>query len=217
MFSRTYRAVFILMVCVFAANIALSQDPAKAYKIDQYDPKTDDPVVFEQKTKTFLIILKNAKSTDIGYVNLYSTEPLADKMKALSDGIAPARLVFLQPGIRPRILKENIEFWIVPDGAEPPFPALCGLCDCPSIDIVGKNEFELADLLLSYEVKLSGSAEIKYSWKVIGGEIIKGQNTPSIQVRPDRITDVTATVDIGGLDPSCNCQVEVSQTTVRKP
>src|SRR3954462_4177967 len=101
MFSRTYRAVFILMVCVFAANIALSQDPAKAYKIDQYDPKTDDPVVFEQKTKTFLIILKNAKSTDIGYVNLYSTEPLADKMKALSDGIAPARLVFLQPGIRP--------------------------------------------------------------------------------------------------------------------
>ncbi|MCV4566453.1 hypothetical protein OFB72_28250, partial [Escherichia coli] len=58
-------------------------------------------------------------------------------------------------------------------------------------------------------------ANITYNWSVSAGTIESGQGTPSITVRTTRDmagSSVTATVEIGGLDPACNCPRTASET-----
>jgi hypothetical protein len=64
---------------------------------------------------------------------------------------------------------------------------------------------------------LSGGSQdqVTYNWSVSAGTIESGQGTPSINVTvPADMAggNITATVDIGGMDPSCNCTHTAQET-----
>ncbi|MBK9152733.1 MAG: hypothetical protein IPM25_00615 [Chloracidobacterium sp.] len=59
------------------------------------------------------------------------------------------------------------------------------------------------------------ASNLTYNWTVTAGTIESGQGTPSITVRTTRAmanTSVTATVDVGGQDPACDCPRTDSET-----
>ena len=66
----------------------------------------------------------------------------------------------------------------------------------------------------------SYSGNVTYSWTVSAGTIESGQGTPVISVRTTREmggSNVTATVEIGGTDPTCHCDVTKSETAPVQP
>jgi hypothetical protein len=70
---------------------------------------------------------------------------------------------------------------------------------------------------MTFTANLSGGDQnnITYNWSVSAGTIESGQGTPSITVRttPELAGgNVTATVNIGGTDPACNCTTSASET-----
>ena len=61
---------------------------------------------------------------------------------------------------------------------------------------------------MTFTANVSGGPDVTYNWTVSLGTIESGQGTPSIVVRTavaDAGQNVTATVNISGLDPACNC------------
>jgi len=71
---------------------------------------------------------------------------------------------------------------------------------------------------MTFVANVSGGSQdtaITYNWTVSAGTITSGQGTPSITVTaPDdpAITNVTATVTLGGFDPRCACPNEAHET-----
>jgi hypothetical protein len=60
----------------------------------------------------------------------------------------------------------------------------------------------------------NSSGDVTYHWTVSAGSISSGQGTPAITVDTTGLAgqNVTATVEIGGTDPSCNCTTTASET-----
>jgi len=68
---------------------------------------------------------------------------------------------------------------------------------------------------MTFTANKTGSGDFTYNWSVSAGTIESGQGTPSIVVRTTSAmagSNVTATVNVGGTDPTCNCQKEASDT-----
>jgi hypothetical protein len=70
---------------------------------------------------------------------------------------------------------------------------------------------------MTFTANVSGGSQqsVTYNWSVSSGTITSGQGTPSITVATDASMaggNVTATVDIGGTDPSCGCKTGESAT-----
>jgi hypothetical protein len=68
---------------------------------------------------------------------------------------------------------------------------------------------------MTFTANVSGGPSVTYNWTVSAGTIESGQGTPSIVVRTaigDAGSNVTATVEIGGLDPACNCPRSASES-----
>jgi len=90
------------------------------------------------------------------------------------------------------------------------------VCACPTLSVTGPSEVTAPGGTMTFTANLSGGNQdgITYTWSVSAGEIVEGQGTPSIrvQVPSDGVTNVTATVTIGGTDPECNCNKEASET-----
>ena len=66
----------------------------------------------------------------------------------------------------------------------------------------------------------SAASDSTYNWSVSAGTIESGQGTPIITVRTTSEmagSNVTATVDIGGSDPACNCIKQASETAPVQP
>lgn len=91
------------------------------------------------------------------------------------------------------------------------FPCDCCLipCVCPTLKISGANKPAKPGDNVIFSAFVSGDKKlITYKWRISGGEIIAGQNTSQIMVKmnSDTLADkITATVEIGGTDPSCSC------------
>ena len=90
-------------------------------------------------------------------------------------------------------------------------------CECPTISVTGPAGITNPGDTMTFTANVSGGsqASITYNWSVTGGTIESGQGTPSITVRTTREeanSNLTATVDIGGTDPSCNCTTTASET-----
>jgi hypothetical protein len=61
--------------------------------------------------------------------------------------------------------------------------------------------------------------QLTYTWTVTGGKIVEGQGTHTITVDSEGLQGktVTATVDVGGMDPACNRTASCSTVINRKP
>ena len=88
------------------------------------------------------------------------------------------------------------------------------VCTCPTITVSGPAGVTNPGESITFTAN-GGTADITYNWTVSAGTIESGQGTPSITVTttPDMAgSNVTATVTIGGTDPTCNCPTTASET-----
>jgi hypothetical protein len=71
---------------------------------------------------------------------------------------------------------------------------------------------------ITFSATMSGDANVTYNWSVSAGTISSGQGTSSITVNTDGLggQTVTATVELGGLDPSCSRTASCT-TGIRPP
>jgi hypothetical protein len=91
------------------------------------------------------------------------------------------------------------------------------VCACPTLSVTGPSEVTAPGGTMTFTANLSGGNQegITYSWSVSAGSIVEGQGTPSIRVQvpsDGSVTNVTATINIGGTQTACNCDTEASET-----
>ena len=96
---------------------------------------------------------------------------------------------------------------------EPPKP-------CPTVSVSCPSEVE-ADQPITFTASVSGDtggATTTFNWSVSAGTITSGQGTSTITVDTQGVAQsVTATVNIGGLDPSCNASASCTTGVRPKP
>ena len=102
----------------------------------------------------------------------------------------------------------------VSDGTAPPVTgtasvtvADCTGCKppCPTISVSCPNDVQQGSPI-TYTASVGGDMSVTYNWSVSAGTISSGQGTSSITVDTTGLggQSVTATVELGGLDPSCS-------------
>jgi hypothetical protein len=81
-------------------------------------------------------------------------------------------------------------------------------CTCPTLDVTGPSAAVAPGEVMTFTATVTGGSQatVTYDWSVTSGTIIEGQGTPAIRVQttPEMAgTNVTATVNIGGLCETC--------------
>jgi hypothetical protein len=88
-------------------------------------------------------------------------------------------------------------------------------CDCGTLDVTGPTGVTSPGDSITFTANVTGGATVTYDWTVSAGTIESGQGTPTITVSttPEMAnSNVTATVNLGGTDPACNCKTTDSET-----
>ena len=73
---------------------------------------------------------------------------------------------------------------------------------CPTVNVSCPDTADPGPITFTANVS-GGPGTQTYSWSVSAGTITSGQNTSSITVNASAGQTITATVDLGGLDPNC--------------
>ncbi|MGH9930714.1 MAG: PKD domain-containing protein, partial [Pyrinomonadaceae bacterium] len=76
---------------------------------------------------------------------------------------------------------------------------------CPTVSVSCPSDVDLG-APITFSASVNGDASVTYNWSVSAGTISGGQGTSSITVDTTGLggQTVTATVELGGLDPSCS-------------
>ncbi len=87
---------------------------------------------------------------------------------------------------------------------------------CPTVSVTCPSDVDQGGAL-TFNASVSPSGNVTYNWSVSAGTIASGQGTSSITVETGNLggQSVTATVEVGGLDPACT--KTASCTTAVKP
>ena len=90
-------------------------------------------------------------------------------------------------------------------------------CSCPSLTVNGPSGLTNPGEPMTFVANVSGGSggDVTYNWSVSAGTIQSGQGTSSIIVDTTglaRGSNVTATVDIGGVPTDCGCPTTASDT-----
>lgn len=88
-------------------------------------------------------------------------------------------------------------------------------CNCGTLSVSGPAGTTNPGSSMTFTATATGSGDYTYNWTVSAGSITSGQGTPSITVATTSEmagSNVTATVNLGGTKPGCNCQTEASET-----
>ncbi len=95
-----------------------------------------------------------------------------------------------------------------PDCAKPP---------CPTVSVSCPDSVEQGSPI-TFTANFSGSTSVTYNWSVSAGTISAGQGTSSITVDTANLggQTVTATAELGGLDPTCTRTASCS-TAIKTP
>lgn len=115
------RAIFMMLFAFTITSFAQTAETAKAYKFDEFGEAKDS--VVEQKTKDYAAkITEIPKST--GYIFTYGEEKKIVKLeekirKVLRKDFDASRFIFVTTTNRK---EQKIEYWVIPEGAEPPQP-----------------------------------------------------------------------------------------------
>lgn len=102
---------------------------------------------------------------------------------------------------------QTIKVEACPNCVEPP------RCNCSTLSVNGPSGITKPGETMTFTAVVSG--DVTYNWSVSAGTIESGQGTPSITVRvpaENAPSNITATVDIGGTSPGCNCPTNASET-----
>ena len=87
-------------------------------------------------------------------------------------------------------------------------PAQSSNTECPTVMVDCPTQLIRPDEPFTVSARINGADPnlgLNYQWSVVGGTIISGQGTPSITVKSSRpdCQALTATVEVSGLNPSC--------------
>jgi hypothetical protein len=97
--------------------------------------------------------------------------------------------------------------------------AVCTGCvpPCPTVSVSCPSDVDQGSPI-TYTASVSGDMNVTYNWSVSAGTISGGQGTSSITVDTANLggQTVTATVELGGLDPSCSRTASCT-TGIRAP
>jgi hypothetical protein len=97
--------------------------------------------------------------------------------------------------------------------------AVCTECvpPCPTVSVSCPSDVDQGSPI-TYTASVSGDMNVTYNWSVSAGTISGGQGTSSITVDTTGLggQTVTATVELGGLDPSCSRTASCS-TSIKAP
>ncbi len=87
-------------------------------------------------------------------------------------------------------------------------------CDCASLSVDGPSDVTAPGTPMTFTAILSKGDSVTYNWSVSAGRITSGQGTSSIMVDTTGLagSNVTATVELGGLEAGCNCPSTASDT-----
>jgi hypothetical protein len=88
-------------------------------------------------------------------------------------------------------------------------------CTCPTGSISGPAGVTAPGETMTFTANISGGPDVTYNWSTDRGTIESGQGTPSIVVRTsaaDAGQTVNVTLDLGGTDPSCQCQTRYTES-----
>ena len=87
-------------------------------------------------------------------------------------------------------------------------------CNCPTLTITGPAGVTNPGSPMTFTAN-GGSSDLTYTWEVSAGTIESGQGTPSITVNTTEDmagSNVTATLNVTGTDPECNCDTTKTET-----
>src|SRR4030095_14077771 len=100
----------------------------------------------------------------------------------------------------------------------------CGNCHelapqpCPMIEVSCPEELDRRKPFV-FSASINPNPDLSYNWKLNAGKIIKGQSTREIEVDPNinatGFERITATVEVGGFDPSCTGTSASCSTRIR--
>jgi hypothetical protein len=90
---------------------------------------------------------------------------------------------------------------------------------CPAITVSCPSELGNGKPLTLTASIIGGEpgAVLTYKWTVYGGNIIQGQGTPTIRLKPDGGTSYTGALEVGGLNPSCSSKASCSLVILPPP
>jgi hypothetical protein len=95
---------------------------------------------------------------------------------------------------------------------------ICGLC--PTVVVSCQDEVEDGGLAsFTANVPMGTPAPpLTFTWTVTGGKIVERQGTDSIKVDSKGLQakSITATIEVGGVDPSCNRSASCTTAIIRK-
>jgi hypothetical protein len=98
--------------------------------------------------------------------------------------------------------------------------AACTNCvpPCPTVSVSCPSSVDPGSAI-TFSSSLSSSANVTYNWSVSAGTISSGQGTSSITVDTAGLggQTVTATVEVGGLDPACSRTASCSTQVTTPP
>ncbi len=79
------------------------------------------------------------------------------------------------------------------------------LDECPVIK-VENSSIKWCSKQLTFTTRVTGNdpaSKLTYKWSVANGKVTEGQSTDTIKVNADEKGDVSVTVEVGGIDESC--------------
>ena len=198
--------IAVLAVCIFA------QDKPKAKLFHQFS--YPDEKVVETSLNGFFERLKSDPASQ-GYILTSGNPNRVDR----NVGIFEKHIKLRKFDTQRVVIRENpnkkcafTQFWIVPEGAEPPtfekqsFADNSG-CKCPAVSVSGPAAASGPGENMVFFASVSGIDRgiVSFKWLVNRGKIIEGQGTDRVTVSTEGLESgpVNASVTIVGTCPDC--------------
>jgi len=204
--------IFFLSIFLYAFSLAIVAQEEKPRVIEfaqvwitQGEADIDR---FIEPLEKFIGCLEKEPDTTKGYIEVPENTELGKKIRIIvATAGLKSRVKFLgvlkyperywSPG--------DINFYLVPQGAEIPYESTLKLCICPTLNVDAPENVINQNSVLTFKAKV-GDGDIdglSYTWQVSAGKIVEGQGTPTIKVDAQGAEEVTAIIKIGGFCETC--------------
>lgn len=225
--------IFFFVLCSFTLPIFPQEKPV-AVKIDEHNDEIETIDLFVEKTKTFLRKVSEAPKTTRGFIFVTTREHstykrLSEKLKQIlsENSELKHRITLSQAGVRYITQPQITEFWLIPKGTEEPYIPFSISYVCPSIKIVGNENFSDFSQPLVFSASISGGSQsdVEYKWTISAGKILQGQGTPTIEIDLSKefTKNLKISVEIneidkfGEMNELCKTKVEFETKYAGKP
>lgn len=227
--------ILCLFFCsIFFVSAISAQEKPQALKFDEFDDVVEnqfyttryadsDKLNFEERIERFVKQLENERGgrayviyyqARIGYQRAGWQQNFVNRLKEIkssieyNDRIKIKDVVIIDGGYREN---NSAEFWIVPENADLPAPTpdfdRAETYVCPAAYVYGTTKPNADGTIRFYVRDKDYEQKFDYplTWRVFGGEIVSGQGTSDIEVKPnDSVAGkIAAYVEINSLPFPC--------------